>query len=107
MKSKAEPWTRYGIGGPLPDPNSVVSIARANQVVARRTAAAMVRIPATESELASAGIETWQVARAVWRAKRWLRSTRHACRPHSRRRCCFDTKVSARWSGVGIDVDRE
>ncbi len=45
---------------------------KGNHVVARRTAAAMARIPANELQLESSGIETWQVARAVWRAKRWL-----------------------------------
>lgn len=46
--------------------------ARGNATVAERTAAAMRRLPATQDELDAIGIETWQVARAVWRAKRWL-----------------------------------
>lgn len=45
---------------------------RGNAAVAAQTAAAMRRAPATQAELDAAGIEAWQVARAVWRAKRWL-----------------------------------
>ncbi|MGE0600103.1 MAG: lasso peptide biosynthesis B2 protein [Dehalococcoidia bacterium] len=45
---------------------------KGNAVVARRTAVAMARTPANQSQLASSGIETWHVARSVWRAKRWL-----------------------------------
>lgn len=46
--------------------------ARGNSGVAARTAVAMRRTPATQDELDAAGVEAWHVARAVWRAKRWL-----------------------------------
>lgn len=40
--------------------------------VAARTARAMRRLPATQDELDARHMEAWHVARAVWRAKRWL-----------------------------------
>lgn len=46
--------------------------ARGNTAVAEKTAAAMRRAPATQAQLDAAGVEAWQVARAVWRAKRRL-----------------------------------
>jgi hypothetical protein len=46
--------------------------AQGNRAVAERTAAAMRRIPATQSEVDATGVLPWHVARAVWRAKRWL-----------------------------------
>ncbi|MGE3077101.1 MAG: lasso peptide biosynthesis B2 protein [Dehalococcoidia bacterium] len=45
---------------------------RGNSAVARRTSRAMARVPASHPQLVSSGIETWHVARAVWRAKKWL-----------------------------------
>lgn len=45
---------------------------KGNAAVAERTAAAMRRQPATQEQLDAAGVEAWQVARAVWRAKRLL-----------------------------------
>lgn len=48
-----------------------------NSVVAEATSAAMRRTPASQEALDAAGIDAWQVARSVWRAKRWapFRST--------------------------------
>ena len=40
--------------------------------VARRVRAGISVVPLSPAELAATGVETWQVARAVWRAKRWL-----------------------------------
>lgn len=45
---------------------------RGSAAVAETTVAAMRRTPATQSDLDAAGIQAWQAARAVWRAKRWL-----------------------------------
>jgi hypothetical protein len=45
---------------------------RGQRWVGRATRAAMRRTPATQLELDAAGIDAWQVGRAVWRAKRWL-----------------------------------
>lgn len=42
-----------------------------NEAVARRTAEAMRRTPARQGDLDERNINAWQVARAVWRAKRW------------------------------------
>jgi hypothetical protein len=46
--------------------------SKGNASVAGRTAAAMRRTPATQSEVDASGVQPWHVARAVWRAKRWL-----------------------------------
>lgn len=45
---------------------------KGNAAVAERTAAAMRRQPTTQEQLDEAGVEAWHVARAVWRAKRFL-----------------------------------
>ena len=45
---------------------------KGNAAVAARTAAAMRRTPATQAEVDATGLQPWHVARAVWRAKRWL-----------------------------------
>lgn len=46
--------------------------AHGNARVAQETAAAMRRTPATQQQLDATGVQAWHVARAVWRAKRWL-----------------------------------
>lgn len=43
-----------------------------NEAVARSTAEAMRRVPATQEALDARNVPAWQVARATWRAKRWL-----------------------------------
>ena len=45
---------------------------RGNGAVTRATNAAMRRTAATKEELDATGMETWHVARAVWRAKNLL-----------------------------------
>jgi hypothetical protein len=77
---------------------------RGNKVVARRTATAMARKPATQLELAASGIETWQVARAVWRAKRWLPFHSTCLQTALATQMVFDQRGIASVVRVGIET---
>ena len=45
---------------------------RGQRAVAKATNRAMRVAPSPQSDVDARGVDTWQTARAVWRAKRWL-----------------------------------